>query len=514
LEPPWPGDRPSILSAIRAASELGASQADLPDEAYVEIQPGMRFLPGLHDRMMLIHEDVGELERQIEHIVDSLYRLTSSGRQRDLDQFYADILEHRIADALPIVTEILHDATNFRGPRLADVGRYLINGAPDRDAVKLGAVLVGVADDPSHNALLIELAGHEEFSDVALGSLSGGDNELRRAAFEIATRTSGWGRVAAVERLDGAEDPEVKDWLLRNGHDLYVYEVTEICLVSARTGGLADALATYKLDAEMLLALAGLFGDLMWTIGREDETPFMNDYPKGIEAARDLVRHLDVAEPEILLWERALLLRRALDRELDLRWPDDEVERLKTGLDRFLARPEWREVTEGALRSAMNHQTCLAAGRAAEHFGIPMFEHAWRWLHAGYERGGWVRVMREVTPAHIDNVLMYALATFPLTEIPQDPTREPYYHGSEHYQAIFNLEAVVGRLNHFQGKGWELIRVALWLPGWRERELGVRALEAWHPGSLTPEQRTYLAEVELGEPNDELRQRMRSLADA
>jgi hypothetical protein len=302
--------------------------------------------------------------------------------------------------------------------------------------------------------------------------------------------------------------------LLRNGHSLHVYEVTEICVVCARTGGLAEALARDTLDAELLLALAGLFGDLTWTTDRPDHDPHMNDYERGIEAARHLVRHLDMAEPEIRLWERVVLLRNALDPDLDLSWPLKEVDALRSGLDRFLARPEWPTVAERALETAMDPHTCSAAARAAEHFGIPMFDHAWRWLHEDYELGGWVRAMEEVTAERIDEVLEYALATFRLPDIPQEPTGELYYHGGKFYRALSDLNCVVGRLNRFPGKGWELIRIGLRTPGSRDREDAVRALEAWAPESLTDEQRAYLAWAAAGEPDVELRRRMQALADA
>jgi hypothetical protein len=261
------------------------------------------------------------------------------------------------------------------------------------------------------------------------------------------------------------------------------------------------------------LAYAGLFGDLMWTIGRDDDTPHMNDYARGVEGARHLVRHLATAEADMLLWERIYLLRSHLDGDHRLDWPDVEVESLRGGLNAFLARREWPVVTERALWVASDHETRAAASRAAEHFRIPMFDHAFRWLREGHERGGWVRVMEHVTPERIDDVLAYALATIQLTGIPQEPGAEPYYHGSEHYQVLFDLEAIVGRLNSFPERGWELIRVALRLPGWRERELAVRALESWPGGSLNAEQRRYLTVIARGEPLDELGRRIRSLAD-
>jgi hypothetical protein len=101
-----------------------------------------------------------------------------------------------------------------------------------------------------------------------------------------------------------------------------------------------------------------------------------------------------------------------------------------------------------------------------------------------------------------------------LPDIPQEPTGELYYHGGKFYRALSDLNCVVGRLNRFPGKGWELIRIGLRTPGSRDREDAVRALEAWAPESLTDEQRAYLAWAAAGEPDVELRRRMQALADA
>jgi hypothetical protein len=314
--------------------------------------------------MMRIHDDPAELDRQVGNIARALFDIASSATRSNLRRLYDAAIEYPVSDAQLAVENIIRQRSAFRIDRLERTGRWLAENAPDRDAVKLGIGLLNVAANQANNPLLVELASHGEFTDGALNALAGTTSEIQAIAFAVARRTTGWGRVAAVERLDGSVSPEIRRWMLLNGHGIHVYEPTRVALMCARTGDLAAALTADELAPIELLAYTGLFADLRWSDDGSD-VPYLDEYADAALAAAELARHLRRPSSDIRLWERVWLMAASIQR-------GDEIAGLSAiaeTLREFAGRESWRDVAHRSVGS-QDPATRSAAERAIAVFGI------------------------------------------------------------------------------------------------------------------------------------------------
>jgi len=140
---------------------------------------------------------------------------------------------------------------------MATLARELVRGAPDIEPAKIGIALLGISGDPSDEGLLIEIGQSEEmtlFSVVALSNLL---DDPQPAIWKLAQRVHGWGRIAAVERLEGTQDDAIKAWLLRDGFRNEVMNEYLACL-AAKTGGLKEALAVPEINDDLLAGASGI----------------------------------------------------------------------------------------------------------------------------------------------------------------------------------------------------------------------------------------------------------------
>ena len=83
-------------------------------------------------------------------------------------------------------------------------------GRPGHRAARAGG-------DHRDRELLLLLGSLEDLTLYAAVALTRSQPDSDQALFDLARRVAGWGRIHAVGRLAGTQDPQIKAWLLRHG---------------------------------------------------------------------------------------------------------------------------------------------------------------------------------------------------------------------------------------------------------------------------------------------------------
>ena len=267
-----------IYDAVR---ESGAA-AELPDEDTGSV----RWAAGAMDGVLLMHTAMKEPAEDVEKVLAAIQAYVADSAT--WDALY-EVL--RTTRALPVLDPLLSRVPNSGLDRRAvrALALRLATTAADREPVKYGLALLGLAGVEADAEIVRVLAGHDEFTLfglVALARLTGGDPSTE--LWELAKRVRGWGRIHLVQRLARYERPEIRRWILVEGFHNDVAD-EYLALIAAEAGGLADALAADP-DDELLDSAGDLIGTLLGEGGPAGD---ITDYADGVRAVTNLLAQLE-----------------------------------------------------------------------------------------------------------------------------------------------------------------------------------------------------------------------------
>src|SRR5258708_7972517 len=509
LTPPW-GDAPSLYLHIRD----NPSQNDLPDEIK---EPGaVRWAPGALDGVMGHHMGGGEAElnarcKKLMNALEVLLLLPTDDSLRARDETANAESLLSMADAfLKMLSETFRLSWQTQ---IAQVGRCFAAGAARREAVKFGILLLGMAGGSNDDLQLLRtLATHDEFTLFAAVALTRLVEDPEQALFEIAKKVHGWGRIQIVERLDGTENPEIQAWMLREGFRNSVRD-NYLALICATSGRLHEALRAAIIDRELLDGAGGLMAGLL-DMG---PAPGMDDYEHAPQAIQSWLGH--VACAGTLDLQHFLNVQAVSDflHEDDTSWEPrftrgwtrELRDKLRLHCRQLLRAEAWRPRMEEGLRSADPHQFYLAA-EMARNLGIDTWaEHFAQVKAAPLTSNCWFRLMQQTDADRIDNVIPLVNNSLPLAEIASGPANDMGLGPG--YEAHRVLDSVLQDLSRFPGRGWPLIRTGLQSPVVRNRNMAVRAFEAWERDTWPAEAQSVLATACEKEPDSKLRGNLRKL---
>lgn len=481
---PW-GARPSIFRHLEAARlSAGGQPPDLPDETAAS-EGRVRWAAGAWDGVASHHMGASEDTEAVDALWTALGAVVRKAGEPELSRFYGLVTQMKVvgcADAL--VRKSREDAAIDRGC-LRRLATWLVLEGADREPVKLGIVLLGVVGDEEARDVLVRLAGHDEFtlfSIVALGNL-GLLDEI--GLWEIARELRGWGRIHAVERLAGAQDPRVRRWLVREGWRNSI-EDAYLALVCAEGGDLAGELAEARIDPELLSGASGILGALAQTTSGGGPTAGFEAYGDGVAAVRRYLVHAAAAGGDFFdVLVTSDLLRAVAETtsgdssELLARGWTPEVRAEIAGLARRATeRGKWEERILAVL-DAPDAAEFERASQAATVLGLDVFEaqfqRLWRATDAASE--SWWYVTRTADPRRMARVVALAEERLPLDELATGPANE---HGvGVAWKQHLTLGHVLQELRRFPGDGWTLLRAGLRSPVTWTRNMAIAALAAW-----------------------------------
>ncbi|MEC3980795.1 hypothetical protein [Amycolatopsis sp. H20-H5] len=171
----------------------------------------------------------------------------------------------------------------------------LVRTGRDREDVKRGLVLLGESGDERDRGLLILIGTLEHFTEQAVTALRRTQVDADQAICTLGRRVAGWGRIAAVDQLEGTADPEIRAWLLRDGFRNDI-DHGYLAITAATTGGLLDALTAGTVDAELFDGAGEILSSL---VGQDGPGPTIADYPDGEAALRAYAALAAAREPTL-----------------------------------------------------------------------------------------------------------------------------------------------------------------------------------------------------------------------
>ncbi|MEV2272588.1 hypothetical protein [Nonomuraea africana] len=504
-------DRPTFLAHALAMSLLhgpGPWPEDaqrLPDEP-PRPDDGAPYVPsvvldGVRTHHFGTTPDTGAVTRAADLLVELV---TAEPAHADLVRLH-DLLA--AARAIDLADDLIAELGRRRPrrDRIRALGRHLAEHGTRREAVKIGLVLVGACGDDRDRDLLLLLGTLEEFTLYAVVALTRTQPDRQRAVYELARRVSAWGRIHAVERLKDCDDPEVKDWLLREGYRNGIMN-EYLAHLAATTGDLYTALLEPDIDDE-LLDSAGLILTALAIGGPAED---MGDYAEAVPAMHRFADLLDGRDAGLVrLTSLDAVLRFLRDPGGSPPWPAEETERLLWRYERLAGQRRWRELVLTHLSDPHDPGFGTALWMAPA-LGVPMVEQAVARLESDpMDEWTWRLAIRHATPGQAERLCHLAGRLLPLAELVNGPGE--HYGFGEECTADRALGSVVGGLDGFPRTGLPLIRVALANRVVHVRRDAVRALAAW-PAPAVPEEAVgWVRQAAAVEPDEVTRDEMAAL---
>ena len=463
---PW-RQRPSIYEHIRdhvRADGRGLLPAawELPDETRPSAEAarfaGFSELLSVYFGFYMSTLRQDEVARVLEPIHEYCKSPTDANKQAVYSVVCSKQVSHdTIASLLGILPHGLDD------PCLHELAWSLVVESVHRQPVKLGLTILGSFADRASLPLFRLLGLHDEFTLYCAAGLANVAEAPEKELWELAQRVYGCGRTLVIQRLDRTIDPQIKNWILRNGHS-GLRKVTapdiELAYDCARIGGLGDALAATEVDDELLAAAGDIIEGLVGPMGKIEKLP------AGAAIIEAYLRHL---HPRASTLRECVIVAAIRDflrptREWIGSPVSGELEERRLYLtdlcNGILGRPVWRERIMRGLDSD-DEQVFDTAARAAQ--AVDMDAWKWHWprlLQSPHDRCRWHYVMASCTPDRLGAVLELATRQLPLVSLCTGPTTDPCCYGADR-ELECCLGSVVRGLCRFPGQGWQLVAAAL-----------------------------------------------------
>lgn len=512
---PW-DQRPSIyehISSHVSPEQPGLTEGGdtLPDEERVNEGSGLRWAAGALDGVMSHHMGTGKDKKQVKKAVDLTLAYCRQPTAKHKADLYQQIIDGNVLPLIDPIIEALLNNERLNHDRLHELTYSFVTEAPDREPVKFGLAILGLYQEPENEPLFQTLGRHEEFTLFCAVALSNVSSDPEQSLWTLAKNVFGWGRIHVVERLAETENPEIKDWLLREGYRNSIMNEYLAC-TCATAGGLLSALSADTVDRELLTCAGEILEALTMGIGGPAEG--MDDYEDGALAVEMYLGHMESSAETLADFGHVSTIKQYFldysDADWEARaengWTSERRERLQAMCEGILNRPEWADQARSGL-SSDDEMEFQQANMVAEALGIDTWEHHWyRLQEKPDDSGRWFDVMARCNEDRIDKVIAFAeehidldwVATGAGSELGIGPGFEP------HMCLVF----VIQKLRHYPGYGEKLIEAALKSPAVQNRNMAINALAAWGRENWSESMREALTAASQVEPEDDVRERM------
>jgi hypothetical protein len=474
----------------------------LPDEPPRDPN-AIRWSAGAMDGVMGHHGE-GHDRKSAKSTAALLVKTSRKPRERTLKKLYRTLLDDDVVSYVdPMIEELVSARPD--ADAIHQVGRWLVTTAGHRGPVKIGLALIGITGTRDAGEIVMTLGAHDEFTLFAAVALSNGSTDPERDLWRLAKRVDGWGRIQCVERLSDSTDPEIKEWLLREGYQNSVmYEY--LAYTAATTGELTAALRRAEVD-RALLTSAGEIIEALIVGGPAQDISDIDDAPAMLSAYLDLLEQRAETLGDL---RTATSIARMLSggEDADARaghgWTEADQERLALEADRVLAQPQWPDVIADGLASD-DDQAFWLAKEAAPRFGIATFGLLLERLRTDPLGGSWFDAWRTAdTDDHRTTLIDLARATF-RSDVIVDGSPSSIGFGPE-FRAHMAFDFTLQELRNHPGTGRDLISLGLMSPTIRNRNMALAALQEWPLPTWPDDALDRLRGVASDDPDERVRQ--------
>jgi hypothetical protein len=505
LTPPW-GRLKSVYDQVRRGAEK------LPDDDIVFEPNKLRWVGGLMEGAFGSQMTGNEKEKRTFALVSALQYLLQHADDKSLRTAYDIVIEKPIVDYVDEVIEQLRNSVGRQDEsRLFEVGRYFVTGSGHREAVKFGLALIGVFGNEDDAEILRTLGKCDEFTLFAAIALARVSAEPEQALWDLAKDVHGWGRIQIVRRLAETRNPDIQEWMLRDGFRNQIMDEYLAC-ICARAGRLHEALNGQFVDD----ALLGGAADIIHALIRGGPAEGIDDYEYSADACESYV-NIVWSRPDLGLQHFLSIaavrdfLQRAggWEKRQQYGWNESRRSVVQSLANEIFARTTWRSQMSDALESE-NDQVFRLGDEVSQVLSVDTWDRHFLRVRADpLTSSSWYRLMQQTDEGRIDLVLAFAESVLPFDQIETGPDDQlglgPEFHP---HQA---LDWVLQDLARFPGRGWRLIRAGLRSPVVRNRNMAINALTSWDRNSWGPEIQTTISNARDVEPAADVKKRLESL---
>lgn len=296
---------PFIQQQLREHGKLVTDE--LPDDSYVYDEHHPRLAPGLADRE---NDDV-----VIPFFVNKIVKLIAQQANQPTDKRRAKTYEELTSDTIASYGDQFIEKFEQREwdeEAVQGEAVWLLENAADREVVKFALVLLGCTSCNAYRSLLCDIGRHGEFTIYAAFALENGCENAEEALFELAQETDGWGRVAAIEYLQGATE-EVRAWLVTEGYQIDGLE-GHVAFECLDKGQVVDMLTADELAIEQFEHAKTL---LQYVLSDQASGGSIEEVDRGADLLRYFVKHAETHCTTLDHFYTLTLIERFLEEEED-----------------------------------------------------------------------------------------------------------------------------------------------------------------------------------------------------
>ena len=510
-EIPWES-RPSIYAFILVNTDQAGKfspkeNLDLPDEPLISKSGRVRFMAGAMDgissHQMGREKDTAKSKETAQLILS----IAKRDRLSDKIKLYQSILKDEILSRLDTVLQNLVTLKTPITVPLENFAKWLTTQAPDRSAVKLGIALLGVIGKKENLEIVQNLGKCDEFTLFSAVALQKMAPEPEMELWKLAKQLDGWGRIQIVERLEGTVNPQIQNWLLREGYkNSVMYEY--LAYICAETGRLKEALSNPQSDDALLLS-AGEIIEALITGGPARGIHDYQDAPQTLSLFLERVKPKANRLEDFLVVEAIAGYLKSLDSPDKFEkqgWTEEKRAALLKTCTEIKNQPQWKKRIEDGLSSESPHQF-NQADRTAQILGLDTWNQRWKRLQAHpLESGEWYSVMKQANESRIEAIVSLAESALPLENIGRGPALDMGL-GTE-YKVHGCLDFILQELGKFPQKGSRLVAVGLKSPVIRNRNFALKVLSKWGEANWDQILKKALQEAAAAEPDEAVKKRI------
>ncbi len=516
---PWDTNRVAICSFLMSEINGSRKELQLPDDSVVFADGKIRWAGGAMDGVFTQHMQDPKDKDSVQKIFKDLESLILQPTQQKVAAFYKLLLKGNVLSFIDDLLTLIAESENLNVDRVHDFARWIATESPDREPIKVALAILGIFEGEQHKKLFMTFARHDEFTLYAGTALMTSLDDPESTIWECAKMVEGWGRIHLVENLTKTTNPEIKDWLLREGYKNSISYEYLVC-ACAVTGDLLTALKQDEPDVELLQGA----GDIIENLIHGGAAKGIKDYADGVEVTRLYLKHIEAELPDLYQLKIIDVIRDFVESE-ESEDPDDNWsglekvgwahkvrEEIAAACHSILDRPGWKEEVLKALETEddLEEHEFYTLTSVAQVLDVDVWEYHFKRQKSG-KGNEWYYLMQTDDVARIENVIALAEETLPLEKVATGPAEElGLGPGFEAHQA---LEFIVQDLKRFPGKGWKLIEASLKSSVIRNRNMALKALSEWGPAAWPPEAKPALEQAHSLEPNADVKKSIQKVLD-
>ncbi|GLB52962.1 hypothetical protein NBRC110019_20020 [Neptunitalea chrysea] len=512
---PWQNLPPIFLHIKRyidATGMLSSKGNVLPDQDKRYKDNGLRWVSGGQDSILGFNGGNKNLDNTADKVATYAAEISLTNNLNTRIDLYKILIEDNVLAYIETAMEKMASMEIQVSPHLDRYARWLAFQAPHRGAVKLGIALLGIIGNNYDKKGLITLGKHEEFTLFAAVAIMNMSETPELDLWNMAKYVSGWGKINIVERLAETNNPDIKNWLLREGFkNTIMYEY--LAYTCAVAGNLKQALTARKIDTDLFKGAGTILTTLL-----NDNSPVEDiySYEDGAEALQLYLNHMthhnDLSINEFIILHRFkdFLEDTAKDwKDLDaMDWTEDHRANLLIDIHTILSKTNWNAIVKEQLENpSIPFWQIKQAGKLL-HISTwdtylqlltnkPICDSYWFFIHD------------YVSDETIDLLIDLAKKKFDLSKIASSVQQtEPK---GAIFEELMAFDSVLYTLAKYPGKGVTLLKAGLESPLAKNRYTVTYILSEWGTDNIPSTFNSLLKKVLKNELEENLIKRYEKL---